>query len=181
GGQRQTQGNAPGGFLELPRCFPALTAGKRQSRLSPFYADILGSSRGGLTYRGISYPAHQPSVGAYVDVQQGWLYAWTNFNSLKFSTRPAVEMTMALGVRPVFGAFEFDFGSAYYYYPGEVGLDRSNYWESHATVSHKLTEKLTLGATVTYAPNVWLSGAWGWYAGSSFGLDLPNGLLPSGL
>jgi len=132
-------------------------------------------------YRGISYSAHQPSVGAYVDVQQGWLYAWTNFNSVKFSTRPAVEMTMALGVRPVFGAFEFDFGSAYYYYPGEVGPDRSNYWESHATVAHKLTEKLTLGGTVTYAPNVWLSGAWGWYAGSSFALDLPNELLPSGL
>ena len=69
-------------------------------------------------------------------MQQGWLYAWTNFNSVKFSTRPAVEMTMALGVRPVFGAFEFDFGSAYYYYPGEFGPDRSNYWESHATVSH---------------------------------------------
>jgi Bacterial protein of unknown function (Gcw_chp) len=38
-------------------------------------------------YRGISYSAHQPSIGAFVDVQQGWLYAWTNFNSVKFSTR----------------------------------------------------------------------------------------------
>src|SRR5262245_65758373 len=90
-------------------------------------------------------------------------------------------MPRARGWRPVFGAFEFDFGSAYYYYPGEFGPARSNYWESHATVAHKLTEKLTLGATVTYAPNVWLSGAWGWYAGSSFALDLPGEFLPSGL
>ena len=115
-------------------------------------------------YRGISYSAHQPSIGAYVDVQQGWLYAWTNSNSVNFSTRPAVEMTMALGVRPVYGAFEFDFGSAYYYYPGELGPDLSNYWESHATVSHKLTDKLTLGATLAYAPDVWQTGAWGTYA-----------------
>src|SRR5262245_2788155 len=38
-------------------------------------------------YRGISYSAHQPSIGAFVDVRQGWLYAWTNFNSVKFSTQ----------------------------------------------------------------------------------------------
>src|SRR5262245_66340852 len=90
-------------------------------------------------------------------------------------------MTMAVGVRPVFGAFELDIGAAYYYYPGEFGPDRSNYWESHATVAHKLTERLTLGATVTYAPNVWLSGAWGWCAGSSFALDLPSEFLRYGL
>lgn len=54
-------------------------------------------------YRGVSYSAHYPSVGSYVDVQYGWLYAWTNFNSVKFSTSPAVEITMATGVRPTSG------------------------------------------------------------------------------
>ena len=29
-------------------------------------------------YRGISYSAHQPSVGTYVDALYGWLYAYTN-------------------------------------------------------------------------------------------------------
>jgi uncharacterized protein (TIGR02001 family) len=75
-------------------------------------------------YRGVSYSAHYPSVGSYVDVQYGWLYAWTNFNSVKFSTSPAVEITMATGVRPTFGPFEFDIGWAYYYYPGELGPER---------------------------------------------------------
>src|SRR5262245_40146132 len=69
-------------------------------------------------YRGISYSAHQPSVGAFVDVQQGWLYAWTNFNSVKFSTRPAVEMTMALGVRPVFGGIRIRFRLGLLLLPG---------------------------------------------------------------
>jgi uncharacterized protein (TIGR02001 family) len=130
-------------------------------------------------YRGISYSAHQPALGAYVDVQHGWLYAWTNFNSVKFSTSPAAELTMAAGIRPTLGPFEFDIGAAYYYYPGEIGPDLSNYWEAHATMSHKLTEKVTLGATLAYAPNVWQSGAWGTYAAGAISFELPSGLLPA--
>ena len=123
-------------------------------------------------YRGISYSAHQPALGAYVDVQHGWLYAWTNFNSVKFSTSPAAELTMAAGIRPTLGPFEFDIGAAYYYYPGEIGPDLSNYWEAHATMSHKLTEKVTLGATLAYAPNVWQSGAWGTYAAGAISSEI---------
>ena len=130
-------------------------------------------------YRGISYSAHQPALGAYVDVQHGWLYAWTNFNSVKFSTSPAAELTMAAGIRPTLGSFEFDIGAAYYYYPGEIGPDLSNYWEAHATMSHKLTEKVTLGATLAYAPDVWQSGAWGTYAAGAISFELPSGFLPA--
>ena len=84
-------------------------------------------------------------------------------------------------IRPTLGAFDFDIGAAYYYYPGEIGPDLSNYWEAHATVSHKLTEKLTLGATLAYAPDVWQTGAWGTYAAGAISLDLPTDLLPSGV
>ena len=132
-------------------------------------------------YRGLSYSAHQPSVGTYVDAQYGWFYAYTNFNSVKFSTSPAVEVTISTGIRPTLGSFDFDIGAAYYYYPGEIGPDLSNYWEAHATVSHKLTEKLTLGATLAYAPDVWQSGAWGTYAAGAISLDLPTELLPTGV
>ena len=100
---------------------------------------------------------------------------------MKFSTSPAVEVTMATGIRPTLGRFDFDIGAAYYYYPGELGPDLSNYWEAHATVSHKLTEKLTLGATLAYAPDVWQSGAWGTYAAGALSLDLPTELLPTGV
>jgi uncharacterized protein (TIGR02001 family) len=129
-------------------------------------------------YRGISYSAHQPSTGAYIDAQQGWFYAWTHFNSIKFSTRPAAELTVAAGLRPKLGAFDFDIGAAYYYYPGEIGPELSNYWEAHAAVSHKLTDRITLGSTLTYAPNVWQTGAWGTYAAGALSFDLPPGLLP---
>ena len=46
-------------------------------------------------------------------------------------------------------------------------------------MSHKLTEKLTLGATLAYAPDVWQSGAWGTYAAGALSLDLPSELLPA--
>lgn len=132
-------------------------------------------------YRGISYSAHHPSVGAAIEGQYGWLYAWTNFNSVKFSTQAASELTMAAGIRPTLGKTDFDIGAAYYYYPGEIGPERSSYWESHATALHRLTEKLTLGATVAYAPNVWQSGAWGAYVAGAVALELPSGILPANL
>ena len=147
----------------------------------PFKLTVGSALMTDYVYRGISYSAHQPSVGTYVDALYGWLYAYTNFNSVKFSTSPAVEVTMATGIRPTLGRFDFDIGAAYYYYPGELGPDLSNYWEAHATVSHKLTERLTLGATLAYAPDVWQSGAWGTYAAGALSLDLPTELLPTGV
>jgi uncharacterized protein (TIGR02001 family) len=130
-------------------------------------------------YRGISYSAHQPAVGAYVDAQQGWLYGYANFNSVRFSTNPAGELTVTAGARPTLGPFEFDIGAEYYYYPGEIGPEHSNYWEAHATVSHKLTDKITWGSTLAYAPNVWQTGAWGTYASGTLSFDLPSEFVPA--
>src|SRR5262245_23466689 len=104
---------------------------------------------------------------------------YTNFNSVRFSTSPAVEVTMAVGARPTLGPFEFDIGAAYYYYPGELGPELSNYWEAHATVSYKLTDKTTLAPTLAYAPNVWQTGAWGTYAAGTLSFDLPSEFLPA--
>src|SRR5215472_2015873 len=98
-------------------------------------------------YRGISYSAHQPAVATYIDAQQGWLYAYTNFNSVRFSTSPAVEVTMTVGARPTLGPFEFDIGAAYYYYPGfhepsagsAVGINKG-VWESFDASDRRLIE-----------------------------------------
>jgi hypothetical protein len=48
-------------------------------------------------------------------------------------------------------------------------------------VSHKATERLTLGATLAYAPDVWQSGAWGFYGAGAVSLDLPGEFLPRGV
>ena len=130
-------------------------------------------------FRGISYSAHQPAAGAYVDAQQGWLYVYSNFNSVRFSTDPAGELTVAVGARPTLGPFDFDIGAEYYYYPGEIGPEHSNYWEAHATVSHKLTDKITWGSTLAYAPNIWQTGASGTYASGTVSFDLPSEFLPA--
>src|SRR5262249_3304681 len=66
-----------------------------------------GTLMSAYIYRGISYSGHQPSVAAYIDAQQGWLYFYTNFNSVKFSTTPVVEVTVTAGVRPTIGPFDF--------------------------------------------------------------------------
>ena len=110
---------------------------------------------------------------------RGWLYVYTNFNSVRFSTDPAGELTVAVGARPTLGPFEFDIGAEYYYYPGEIGPEHSNYWEAHATVSHKLTDKITWGSTLAYAPNVWQTGAWGTYASGTLSFDLPSEFVPA--
>jgi hypothetical protein len=48
-------------------------------------------------------------------------------------------------------------------------------------MSHKLTDKVTLGSTLAYAPDVWQTGAWGTYAAVALSFDLPSELLPTGL
>src|SRR4029450_10267622 len=111
--------------------------------------------------------------------QYGGLYGYTNFNSVKFSTSPAVEVTMAVGARPTLGSFEFDIGAAYSYYPGGLGPERPTYWEAHPPVSHKLPDKITLESTLAYAPDVWQTGAWGTYAAGTLTFDLPSELLPA--
>src|SRR5262245_24100998 len=108
---------------------PGSDGGEAPSQDKPILCRVSGKQAPGLTYRGLSYSAHQPAVGTYIDAQQGWLYGYTNFNSVRFSTSPAVEVTMAVGARPTLGPFEFDMGAAYYYYPGVLGPELSNYWE----------------------------------------------------
>src|SRR5262249_57469453 len=96
-------------------------------------------------------PAHSTGVLA-------WLVAMV---ACAAHAEEAQEATIApadqfkfIAARSTVGPFEFDIGAAYYYYPGEIGPDLSNYWESHVTMSHKLTEKLSWGPTIAYPPAV---------------------------
>src|SRR5262249_35725361 len=130
-------------------------------------------------YRGISYSAHQPSVATYIDAQQGWFYGYTNFNSVRFSTSPAVEVTVTVGARPTLGPFEFDIGAAYYYYPGELVPALANSGEAHATVSSQRTDKIPLAPALASSPNICPTGAWGPYAAGTFSFDLPSELVPT--
>src|SRR5262245_33109642 len=90
-------GAARGRLAAASRKLPTSDPGKRQAQNRPILCAFSGSSCRGLTCRELSYSTHQPSVGTYVDAQQGWLYVYTNFNSVRFSTSPAVELTMAVG------------------------------------------------------------------------------------
>src|SRR5262245_59977360 len=63
--------------------------------------------------------------------------------------------------------------------PRRARAELSNYWKAHATVSYKLTDKITLAPPLAYAPNVWQTGAWGTYFAGTLSLDLPSELLPA--
>jgi len=130
-------------------------------------------------YRGISYSAHQPSVATYIDAQQGWLYGYTNFNSVRFSTSPAVEVTMAVGARPTLGPFE-----RVRYRRGLLLLSR----RARAGAVQLLggardgivqADRQDHAGTDAYSPNVWQTGAWGTYAAGTFSFDLPSELVPT--
>ncbi len=73
-------------------------------------------------FRGITQSNHSGSVAAYFEprynLNANWqLYAGIAGESISFPNRAAAEIDFYGGVRPTFGAFAFDFGFWYYYYP----------------------------------------------------------------
>ena len=84
-------------------------------------------------------------------------------------------MTDTIGLRPVFGSLTVESGVAYYSYPGSQ-TDES-YAELYVAPSYAVTDKLTLGVNVYYAPNYYRTGAWENYNSVTGKYDLGGGWL----
>src|SRR6266508_2424316 len=74
-------------------------------------------------FRGITQSNHKPSVAAYFEPRYNvtkdlQLYVGAAAESISFPNRAAAEIDIYGGIRPTFGAFAFDFGAWYYWYPG---------------------------------------------------------------
>ena len=147
------------------------------------------SFRAGLAtdyiYRGTTLSAHQPAVGAAVEVALGMLYGGGSIASVKLPSQPVGEIAMSGGIRPKLGDVQFDFGATYFSYPGEtppVGVTAGiNYWEAIARADTKVGELLRVAGGVAYSPNVSNTGAWSKYAAFGLGLDLPSNVVPQDL
>lgn len=117
-------------------------------------------------FRGISQSNRDPSAMAYGELQlfDNFVYAGIAAYRVDLPTRPAAEVDITGGFRPKFGAFTFDIGFTYYYYPSErplIGPDTTIF-------SVRNTDFLEYGGKVTYAATDDLSLTGGAYHTHNF-------------
>jgi uncharacterized protein (TIGR02001 family) len=149
-------------------------------------------------WRGITQSAHQPSVAAYFEPRYNinkdlQLYVGMSGESIKFPNKAAAEIDFYAGIRPTFGAFAFDFGVWYYWYPGgddrywtdNAGLQpaykNASFVEGYGKVTWTVNDYVALGANVNYTPNYLGTGADGLYYSGTAKFTAPSTLLPYGI
>jgi opacity protein-like surface antigen len=156
-------------------------------------------------FRGISQSNRGPSVTAYSETRYNvnsnfQLYAGSQYWAVTLPTNPTCECDLYAGIRPTLGAFAFDFGYIYYWYPkekqhasfsippgpfpnfpnGNSTLKDTDYWEVYGKVAWDVVkDKFALGANVYYSPDWLNTGSYGLYAsgtakftGPSFKLNI---------
>lgn len=144
--------------------------------VSPWDVAFGGAFASDYVLRGISQSDREPSVSAYIEPRFNinpnlQLYAGLAGFSLHTGFADA-EYDVYGGIRPTFGAFAFDFGFTYYFYPGlnpllvPIGEDNGDYGEVYGKVAWTVADWLTLGLNGIYSNNFgnfgdsyyWVSG-----------------------
>jgi uncharacterized protein (TIGR02001 family) len=151
-------------------------------------------------FRGITQSNHKPSVAAYFEPRyninkDNQLYVGLGGASIDFPNRAAGEVDIYGGWRPTIGAFAFDFGAWYYWYPGgqcfssqalgamqtctsaavpaqllpngNVVKDNLSFYEIYGKLNYTVNDNIVLGAYVYYSPSVLNSGASGVFFGGT--------------
>jgi uncharacterized protein (TIGR02001 family) len=152
-------------------------------------------------FRGVTQSNHKPSVAAYFEPRyninkDNQLYVGLGGASIDFPNRAAAEVDFYGGWRPTVGAFAFDFGVWYYWYPGGQcfsaiangntfncapsagvafqALPNGNaikkdlsFYEVYAKVNYTVNDNIVLGAYAYYSPSVLNSGADGVFFGAT--------------
>ena len=141
--------------------------------------------------RGISQTNHKPAVQGYFEIDYtatDWLklYAGIWGSNVAFAD---AEFDISGGARFSWGNFGLDLGFVYYEYPspgalnGAGGYDPTgniSYGEFYAKPSYKLTDWLTIGATVIGGDNFGNSGSSAIYYEGNATVALPA-VLPYGI
>src|SRR5436190_20210938 len=91
---------------------------------SPWDIAFGGALMTDYNFRGISQSNKGESVTAYSEtrytVNPNWqIYAGSQYWAVTLPTDPTCKCDLYGGVRPTFGAWAFDFGYIYYWYPRE--------------------------------------------------------------
>ena len=158
---------------------------------SPFDFAFGASLKSNYVARGISQSAMKPGAAGYVEGRYNEIfYANVAYNTVDLPTKPAGEVDLALGVRPVFGKLTLDVGAVYYVYPGVDGLNTyngvtvtpgvPNFFEGYVKPSFAVTDTITLGANVYASPSWGNTGASDVYTSATFKVTLPYDFAVSG-
>ena len=132
-------------------------------------------------YRGTTLSDRKPAAGAGFEATFAKLYAGVAVATVQLPTEPFAEITFNGGIRQTLGNVNFDFGVSYFAYPSErkpAPTGGINYWEAEARADTKIGESVRVAGGFAYSPNVSNTGAWGWYAASGIGYEVPQRLLP---
>jgi uncharacterized protein (TIGR02001 family) len=138
-------------------------------------------------FRGISQTAEQPAVQGGFDVACGIFYAGVWASNLDFGGDAIwggtgtedvanIEMDWYLGVKPVTGKINWDFGVIYYSYPGSIdptGLEL-DYVELKAGANTEIWKDATIGLTVFYSPDYTLETGSVWTGELAFAQVFPK-------
>ncbi len=129
--------------------------------------------------RSITNSNGNPAVQGYVELQAfDWAYAGIWASSVSFPERrglsdPAAEIDLYGGLRHTFGAFTFDAGAYWYWYPGEVNY-QTDYYEVYTKPSVMIGDWLQLTGTVLATTDWAKTGAKALYTTGSAKATLPN-------
>ena len=137
-------------------------------RNKPFEIHVSGEIDTDYIYRGVTLSAHQPAVGASIEIDHGPFYFSFDPHSVKLPTNPSAELGFSGGwCKEVVKNIKLNLGVVYFYYVGEVPVGpvvSTSYGEAQATVSYDHPSELfTLSATYAYSPNYSDTGAWEHY------------------
>ena len=159
--------------------------------VSPFDFAFGASVKSNYVSRGISNSAMKPAAAGYFEGRYNEIfYANVAYNTVDLPTKPAGEVDLAIGARPVFGKLTVDLGAVYYVYPSAGGLNTygtttvtpgvPNYFEGYLKPTYAVTDKITLGANLYASPNWGNTGATDVYTSATFKVTLPYDLAVSG-
>ncbi len=159
--------------------------------VSPFDFAFGASVKSNYLSRGISNSAMKPAAAGYFEGRYNDIfYANVAFNTIDLPTKPAGEVDLAIGARPVFGKLTVDVGAVYYVYPSAGGLNTygattvtpgvPNYFEGYLKPTYAVTDKITLGANLYASPNWGNTGATDVYTSATFKVSLPYDFAVSG-
>lgn len=164
--------------------------------VSPWDVAFGGAVMSDYNFRGISQSDEGPAVSVYFEPRYNinpnlQLYGGIAGSSVDLATDPSAEIDFYAGIRPTFGAFAFDLGFIYYYYPNERAIDgvtitvpsgnttiaNTDFWEVYAKSAWTVSDTVTLGSMLYYSPDWLHSGASGLYSSATAKLTAPGGMF----
>ena len=123
-------------------------------------------------YRGFTQTDGAPMVQGSFDWASDSFYVGTWASGVDFGDGTSTEIDLYAGWTPSAGAFDFDIGAIYYWYPDAPDNPEQNFIEVYAGTSTTLGEFVEVGAAIAYSPDFYLESGDAFYYSASAGIPL---------